>query len=695
MKTVLEVLNEIGYPIISEHGEEIVIHCPFSGCDEDSRDKEGHCYINTTKNVYHCKKCSASGRIEKLYQQLGVTAEKKSTFKHYPRFDNAFVEKGVSQIGQALAYLNERGIKEEILRDARVGYNQTPDGTFISFPYFDDKGKPLFTKLRRYPEVEGKERYRTYPGSKSDPTMLYRQQSLIHTSKEVFVTEGEIDTLTLLQAGLPSVGLPNGAKKLREEQLHLFEHLEQVFICLDKDPAGKEAASAIADQLAARHEGQRIWVIDWKNTTASIKDVNDLFRSQDAPDFKSMFKEHQPGFRRRPSLPPLTRTVDYQDWHTTVCTALPKLEPHVVVCASAFAQLMIKDVTNPFAVILEGAPASGKTTCLSLFQEAKAVVHVTDRVTSAAFVSNSSQVSKEKLADVDLLPKIQYKTLICNDLGSWFSMKEDDLEDALGKFTRVMDGHGLSTDTGTHGHRGYSGEYLFMMLGACVTIQKKVRDRMGNLGPRLFMLKMPPIEHQSDEALLASLSHSYGDQQKRLQRVTKDFIYSLWIKHPDGIEWDRSSDDRRILEALLTLAKTLSKLRGTLDKQSGKMLVESPERALQILYNVTRGIAILQGRQRITGAELPYVLKLVLDSGAPSESLTLSALLAHDGQVDAKTLSAMRGVSVQQARTYMKDFAPLGIAHLSKEKGEPNLLRLEDGDLLALYQGLAARRAGK
>src|SRR5439155_20871051 len=106
---------------------------------------------------------------------------------------------------------------------------------------------------------------------------------------------------------------------------------------------------------------------------------------------------------------------------------------------------------------------SGKTIVLNFF-DVPELVYTTDNFTPAAFVTHASNVKRQDLDRVDLLPRIRYRTLIARDLAPLFGAKKDDVTKSLGILTRVLDGQGLETDSGLHGQRGYRGDYVFMLL---------------------------------------------------------------------------------------------------------------------------------------------------------------------------------------------------------------------------------------
>src|SRR3989344_7335332 len=77
----------------------------------------------------------------------------------------------------------------------------TFDAKYLYIPYFDDNGDVLFTKRRKEPNFKGDNKY-LYP--KGAKISIYPSTDL--ASSEVwFLTEGELDALTLESYGLPAV----------------------------------------------------------------------------------------------------------------------------------------------------------------------------------------------------------------------------------------------------------------------------------------------------------------------------------------------------------------------------------------------------------------------------------------------------------------------------------------------------------
>ncbi len=137
----------------------------------------------------------------------------------------------------------------------------------------------------------------------------------------------------------------------------------------------------------------------------------------------------------------------------TVKAHFPKLWPAVDVGLSVCASLLLADNVNPVAVVYVGPAAAGKTTVVNMFAD-HSLTCVSDSFTPASFVSHAANVAREQLEKIDLLPRIRHKVLITPELAPILRGKEDELAKQFSILTRVLDGQGLQTDSGTHGQRG-------------------------------------------------------------------------------------------------------------------------------------------------------------------------------------------------------------------------------------------------
>lgn len=73
---------------------------------------------------------------------------------------------------------------------------------------------------------------------------------VLTTPAEVYVCEGVIDALTLLEHGLPAVGVP-GATRFRPEWVNMFVDIPNVIVAFDADEAGHKGTNLVLDAFAA------------------------------------------------------------------------------------------------------------------------------------------------------------------------------------------------------------------------------------------------------------------------------------------------------------------------------------------------------------------------------------------------------------------------------------------------------------
>jgi len=176
---------------------------------------------------------------------------------------------------------------------------------------------------------------------------------------------------------------------------------------------------------------------------------------------------------------------------------------------SVKAQLKIEGITQVFALIFMGMPSTHKSTVLEIISSLEDC-YVSDSFTPKSFVSHSANSKKADLHKVDLLPRIKHKTLITAELAPMFSGNSDDLIEKFGMLTRILDGRGFKSDSGIHGQRGYSGDYSFMWLGAIVDIPHRVWKLIGNLGAKMYFLRLP-TDRKSTNAKLEEIKKSLKD----------------------------------------------------------------------------------------------------------------------------------------------------------------------------------------
>jgi predicted transcriptional regulator len=370
----------------------------------------------------------------------------------------------------------------------------------------------------------------------------------------------------------------------------------------------------------------------------------------------------------------------YQKLRGVVDRNIPELWPGLEFELSVLRILNIAGCTLPFIGIILGRPSSSKTAIISLLRRWYCTYY-SDNFTAKAFVSHSTAVaSRERLTEIDMLPKIKDKLFLTPELSPMFSAKDDDLIQILGIITRIADGQGLMTDSGVYGQRGYDGKLMFTWVGAGVDIPHKVYKHLGNLGAKLYFFRMSYNSKTEDDLVrLANkdFDTNFGEIKSAL------FDYLKWFEiGPDLIEdkssglpkmkWDKSKDDLETMKFIVRLAMLLSHLRcvaktwETENTQGSQYaysisLAEDPSRAATLLTNLAKGRALLEGRNYVTKADVPIVIKTVLSTAQIERVSIFSLLLANGGSLTTSQITDYLNVSKQTALRTMAEIKAVGL----------------------------------
>jgi predicted transcriptional regulator len=355
--------------------------------------------------------------------------------------------------------------------------------------------------------------------------------------------------------------------------------------------------------------------------------------------------------------------------------------------------LHIKNCTLPFAGIILGSPSSSKTIGLELLRD-KDNTFYTDSFSAKSFVSHSTSIKREDLVHVDLLPKIKNKIFLSPELSPTFSKKDDEVIEILGIFIRVLDGRGYESDTGAHGHRGYTGEFMFVWIGAAVDVPRKVHKYLAALGPKLYFYRVPKSKKTEQDYIKELEGEEFGPKFEKIKNKLSEYLewFDLYpIETLDNqnnnallkIPWDDKKDDKKAYTFIVRLAQILAPLRGTLttwetrDTQGTEYayalpIVEEPSRAITQLKNLARGHALISGRNYITLDDIPILIKVVLSTASIERVKIFDLLLSADGQLSTSQITKALDISSNTAKRTMTEFKGLGIVDWVQEDDGDN-----------------------
>lgn len=266
---MIQALESLGIDLRGNTSGEIKTLCPQ--CSHTRKKRNQPCLnVDIDKGLYNCWHCEEfSGAVKnKEFKKMAPT--KQQEYKTTPLDDLT---------GKVIEWFSSRGISEKTLRLAGVKSSkrwmpqtQKEENT-IAFQFIKNNLR-VNTKYR-----DGR---KNMSQDKGGEKCFYRYDSLIG-AKEIFITEGEIDALTLLEcnydSGVTSVpdGAPNPTKNsletkfsyLNEESQTIFEECEKVYLFTDNDENGQ----FLEKELARRIGKEKCLKVIYPE---GCKDINDV-----------------------------------------------------------------------------------------------------------------------------------------------------------------------------------------------------------------------------------------------------------------------------------------------------------------------------------------------------------------------------------------------------------------------------------
>ena len=116
----------------------------------------------------------------------------------------------------------------------------------------------------------------------------------------------------------------------------------------------------------------------------------------------------------------------------------------------------------------------------------------------------------------------------------------------------------LETNSGVHGKRGYTGNYMFTWLGAAVDIPYSVYKFLSTIGFKIYFLRLPRTEVSIDTLVEQLTSKKkFSEKMEQIEKLLMDYL--IWFEicpiaigqnSAAKIEWDSDKDDRDIIKII-------------------------------------------------------------------------------------------------------------------------------------------------
>lgn len=270
----LAELERAGWKYEPRGAQEVVLRCPVH---DDSHPSVS---LNVQKNVWKCQACGAKGDIVSLICHIGKAERKTVLLDMSTRYDlsvtrvikSTTVERYHQQIwdaGPLLQALRDRGITDDLIRSARLGYHNGR----ITIPIHDERDQVI--NVRMYlPGAPGHIKMRNTRGFSKLAMYLPRQVEY----NSVWICGGELKALlasSILNAeGIGAVAMTGGEGAWDHAFTPRFKD-KIVYICMDVDAAGNGAARKVAAQVSYAASSVRIVRIPLDTVKYPTGDIND------------------------------------------------------------------------------------------------------------------------------------------------------------------------------------------------------------------------------------------------------------------------------------------------------------------------------------------------------------------------------------------------------------------------------------
>jgi replicative DNA helicase/5S rRNA maturation endonuclease (ribonuclease M5) len=255
--------------------------CPY--CYDD---KGTHFYILDGYNgAFICHKCGASGSLDDLMEQVKEIQPVRNPFKEHEVTSNPDEASRVymkahkdlltnPRYSDLLIWLvQERKIKLSVIKQMRIGARDNYGKQWICFPYWTPDRRVVCAKERT---IEKDFVHLYFTENKGGP--LYNQGA-IEGKSTVIITEGELDTLSLLSIGISTVAsVSNGSSYINSAWLPVLKDAKKIYLAYDGDDKGRAGATNFAKQLGL----ERCYMVPFDEET---KDANAYLIRCD-PDYR-------------------------------------------------------------------------------------------------------------------------------------------------------------------------------------------------------------------------------------------------------------------------------------------------------------------------------------------------------------------------------------------------------------------------
>lgn len=292
---------------------EWLIRCPVCGDSKNLR--HAHLYVNAEHGAWKCHRCGEAGSFAELQKLHGDEPEQpeKDTAARWRVFNHTLeiCQDTLLDYPRVMDYLmKDRGLDATTIGAFRLGYMDDDYYEEMKKRRFtladiraaglvgENSNRPMFLNRIIIPYMN-RETVVTLRGKdiggntiqvRGVTLGLFGPDNVRSHNGDVYLCEGETDTMYLNQLGYPAAGIP-GADTFQATWASWFENARRVFICLDADDAGRKGAEKVKDLLGAKARVVELPVPSGEKST----DISEYFQRDgySTSDFDALIEKHR------------------------------------------------------------------------------------------------------------------------------------------------------------------------------------------------------------------------------------------------------------------------------------------------------------------------------------------------------------------------------------------------------------------
>lgn len=275
-RDVYDLARHLSADVKDKGGKELEFkYCPY--CKGGTHNDTKTFSVSLETGQFKCLRgsCNKQGSFITLARDFGFKLD-FGTFTPIAKSFKRLPQKPIEEIvvkDEAVQYLKKRGISEDIVKKYGIT-TQKDNDSVICFPFYDWNGELIMIKYRNTNYKKGITKGSKEWTSKDTKQLLFGIQNVNFENKTLVITEGQIDSLSLTQAGIENaLSVPNGKNAFDWinncwDFLHRFK---EIIIFGDCENGSVSLVDGISKRLK-KHKLKVIRTVDYKGE----KDANDI-----------------------------------------------------------------------------------------------------------------------------------------------------------------------------------------------------------------------------------------------------------------------------------------------------------------------------------------------------------------------------------------------------------------------------------